>query len=128
MTGLCLSELCKKHGFVFYLAKLERRVLGEMEDQYWYNHYSDEEGQENRDYNEGSDVIRNHFSKIVNESFELQSIVELDGAKLLDNVLFDKLQIVQDDHFTDGPYEETDYSTRIEYDHNWYYRTVSPSS
>ncbi len=29
LRGLCLSELCKKHRFLFYLAKLERQVDGE---------------------------------------------------------------------------------------------------
>ena len=110
VTGLCLSELCKKHGFVFYLAKLERRVCGQNEDD-----------------SEGSDIIHFHFTKIIEESFELQSIVELDGAKLLDEVPFNKLQIVQDDHFTDGPYEKSDPSIPW-FGINHYYRTVSPSS
>ena len=121
VMGLCLSELCKKHGFLFYLAKLERRVFGEKEDHYSSMWDSDS------DYHQGSDIIKYHFTKIVEESFELQSIVELDGVKLLDKVPFNKLQIVQDDHFTDGPYEEIDRSEEW-YPDNVYYRTVSPTS
>jgi hypothetical protein len=131
VTGLCLSELCKKHGFVFYLAKLERRVMGEREDQAYceYRYCYRKRRDYVRDYHEGSDIIENHFTKIFDESFELQSIVELDGAKLLDKVPFNKLQIVQDDHFTVvGPYEKIDSSYCAWTGDNVYYRTVSPSS
>jgi hypothetical protein len=124
VTGLCLSELCKKHGFVFYLAELDRTVCGELENTGYCDRHCAFMFRWGDD-NEGPDIY--HFTKIIWERLSLDSIVELDGAKLLDEVPFNKLQIVQDDHFTDGPYEQADDSSEWCGCNN-YHRTVSPSS
>ena len=131
VTGLCLSELCKKHGFVFYLATLEHEFGSETESEHTV---PIRRGRELSLFDDMEPI-----AKVYWESLELESIVELDGAKLLDKVPFNDSQIVQDDlfagpkgeHFS-GPTgsirnpfaDDSDEERATQY----YYRTVSPNS
>ena len=133
VTGLCLSELCKKHGFVFYLATLEHEFGSKTESEGvgiffcdTCSHFFDPKPEK-------------LYAMVEWESLALESIVELDGAKLLDEVPFNESQIVQDDPFA-GPKGEhfsgSTVSTRNPFADDsdeeratqYYSRTVSPNS
>lgn len=128
LRGECLLELCKKHGFLIYLAKLERRVEGECGDEdnneggwqemYWRARRNEEPGMHD-------------ITEVTEEWLELQYIVELDGTKLLDRVPLRESQIVQDNPF-DGDPDEEDFSgpsgnEGVSATH-FYHRSVSPNS
>jgi hypothetical protein len=127
VTGLCLSELSKKHGFLFYLAKLELRLSGECGNE--DNEQSWRELYEKACKNMEPDM--HEITEVTEEYVKLRRIVELDGSKLLDRVPFDESQIVQDDPFPSDPDDE-DFSgptgnAGVSATH-FYHRSVSPNS
>jgi hypothetical protein len=122
----CLLDLCKKHGFIIYLAKLERRVDGECGDED-NEEYAWSEMYWRARRNEEPDV--HYITEVSEEWLELQYIVELDGTKLLDFVPLSESQIVQDDPFDSDPDEE-EFSgptgnSGVSATH-FYHRSVSP--
>lgn len=102
LQGESLFALCKKHGFCFYLAKLERRVNGECGDE-----NNDEDWQEMywRAFNNEEPTLHN-ITEVSEEWLRLQYIVEEHGAKLLDTVPFSESQIIQENAFDRDPDEE----------------------
>ena len=79
----CLSELCQKHGFSFYLGTVEYVLESECEDEdneetAWQDMYWRGRRNEEPDYHDITHVER--------EWMELRRVVGLNGTKLLDSV------------------------------------------
>jgi len=125
LVGQRLSELCKEHGFLFYLAKVNRRIDGdcgnEDNEEDWAEMYWRARRNEEPDFHDITDICE--------ESLDLQHVVDLNGTKLLDESPLDMSQIVQEDPFDGDPNEE-EFSgptgnEGVSASH-FYYRTVSP--
>jgi hypothetical protein len=87
LVGNCMSELCKKHGFTFYLARVEYQVVDDCEnDESW-----------------------DEITPVGKKSLELRHIVDLNGTKLLDRIPLETSQIIPEDSF-DGDQDEKDFT------------------
>jgi hypothetical protein len=107
LRGQCLAELCKKLGFEFFLASLEREVEGTC-------YYEDNDEGAWRDMywrcvrNEEPEI--HTITDIENEQLYLNHIVDLEGTKLFDEIPLCESQIVQEGPFAGDPDEEEDFS------------------
>ena len=129
VRGQCLAELCKKLGFEFFLASLERGVEGIVTTRTT----TKERGRIciGAAFATRSREIHT-ITDIENEWLYLNHIVDLEGTMLFDEIPLSESQIVQEDPFPDGPNEEEDFTgptgnQGVSATH-YYRRSVSPNS
>lgn len=123
----CLRDLCEKHGFLFFLAKLEHGVEGECDGDESEGAWADMYQRARR--NEEPDL--HNITEVTHEWLKLQHIVKLDGTTILQDAPCDWRQIVQKDPFAgdptfedfSGPTGNSGVSTA-----HYYHRTVSSDS
>lgn len=98
VVGQCLAELGKEHGFIVYLAGLEKGETGECEDvdareTYWR-------------LRDNTEPRIHQILSTRKEWLELKHIVNLEGTELFNRVSLSESQIIQDDPFNGHPDEE----------------------
>lgn len=91
-----LRKVCAGANACFYLASMERKVVGSCEEDYsgysrWERHRTQE---------------MHTFEEIVEQSTELKRMIDLDGAVLAREISIDDADIVQEDPFGRDPDKE----------------------